>query len=537
MTIHRVKKLIFIYRYILLILGLAFLLRVIGITKSPPSLYWEEAALGYDAYAILKTGKDFHGNSWPIVAFESFGDWKPALYFYLIVPLIPILGLSEVAIRLPSILAGTLSVGLVYLIALQLRLSRRTAMASAMMLAIMPWHLQFSRAGFEVTVAVLLMLSGIWLILFSRQKPARMVLATMSLVLSMYTYHGLRLLAPLVGIVTVLFFIDRFWTQRWIYLAGLISFFLILPLLINLNSPQVRQRINETSLFSVSQAVVDTNQWRAEDGNSTLSRVVHHRYWYWLKEIIAGVTDHFTLNFLFINGDGNQRHQTGYFALLYHWMIIPLLAGWYSMYWKKKQLFWYLSTMIVISALPSAMTNSTPHTLRFLPAAPFMALLIGYGVIVVYKWIISLQWSGLKKVVLILALLIILGEWVAYGYDYFRVYPKRASQDWQYGYRQLMEYLEPMRNKYDQIVITRNEGRPSIYNWFYWQEDPLLVQAADPKVPQDQGEYLGYDNIVYGEQELSTNTLIVTTQPKDNLQLLRQINYLNGDTAFYVYEY
>jgi hypothetical protein len=217
-------------------------------------------------------------------------------------------------------------------------------------------------------------------------------------------------------------------------------------------------------------------------------------------------------------------------------MILPLLAGWYWLYWKKKHVFWYLSIMIVVSALPSALTNSTPHTLRFLPAAPFMAILIGYGVIVVYKWIISLKWSWLKKTFFIFALLIILGEWIAYSYDYFRVYPKRSSHDWQYGYRQLMEYLEPMRNEYDQIVITRNVGRPSIYNWFYWQEDPRLVQAADPKVSQDQGEYLAFDNVVYGENALLSDSVIVTTQPKDNLRLLQQINYLNGDAAFYVYE-
>ena len=45
-----------------LILLLAIFLRFFNLSNNPPSLYWEEAALGYDAYSILKTGKDFHGH-------------------------------------------------------------------------------------------------------------------------------------------------------------------------------------------------------------------------------------------------------------------------------------------------------------------------------------------------------------------------------------------------------------------------------------------------------------------------------------------
>ncbi|MBU1967161.1 hypothetical protein KKH50_02615, partial [Patescibacteria group bacterium] len=99
------KKRLFLILFSL-ILVLATGLRLYGITKFPPSLYWEEAALGYDAFSILRTGKDHHGNPFPIVAFESFGDWKPSLYFYAIVPFIKLLGLTELAVRLPAALSG-----------------------------------------------------------------------------------------------------------------------------------------------------------------------------------------------------------------------------------------------------------------------------------------------------------------------------------------------------------------------------------------------------------------------------------------------
>jgi 4-amino-4-deoxy-L-arabinose transferase-like glycosyltransferase len=92
---------------IILISIFSFSIRLYKVTESPPAPYWEEVALGYDAYSILKTGKDHHGNPWPVVAFESFGDWKPTGYFYALVPFIAIFDLSVLAIRLPSVFAGT----------------------------------------------------------------------------------------------------------------------------------------------------------------------------------------------------------------------------------------------------------------------------------------------------------------------------------------------------------------------------------------------------------------------------------------------
>ena len=54
------KKTLFIF-LIGIITFFAFAIRVFQLEKSPPAPYWEEVALGYDAYSILKTGEDIHG--------------------------------------------------------------------------------------------------------------------------------------------------------------------------------------------------------------------------------------------------------------------------------------------------------------------------------------------------------------------------------------------------------------------------------------------------------------------------------------------
>ena len=155
-----------------IILFLAAFLRFYRISSNPPSLYWEEAALGYDAYSILKTGKDWHGNSWPLVAFESFGDYKPSLYFYAAVPSIALFGLNEFAVRFPSAFFGTLTVLLVYFLIKE----RRVALVAALLLAISPWHLQFSRIAFESNVGLALNVFFVTFFLKGLKKPSFLII-------------------------------------------------------------------------------------------------------------------------------------------------------------------------------------------------------------------------------------------------------------------------------------------------------------------------------------------------------------------------
>jgi len=91
------------------IIILAAGLRLWQLGSVPPSPDWDEAALGYDAYSIMHTGRDEFGKFLPVVL-RSFDDYKPALYAYLAIPTVAMLGLNIFAVRLPSALFGIISV-------------------------------------------------------------------------------------------------------------------------------------------------------------------------------------------------------------------------------------------------------------------------------------------------------------------------------------------------------------------------------------------------------------------------------------------
>ena len=177
---------------ILLIVLISFSLRFYRLSDYP-ALNADEAAIGYNAYSLIETGKDEHGNPWPI-HFQSFNDFKPGLYFYLVIPFVKFLGLNEWAVRIPGALLGVATVFLLYLLVRQMFKDERLALVSSFFLAISPWHIHFSRGGWEVNTATFFIVLGLWLFIKALEKPKFFFLSAVSFALSLYTYHVARVL-------------------------------------------------------------------------------------------------------------------------------------------------------------------------------------------------------------------------------------------------------------------------------------------------------------------------------------------------------
>src|SRR3989344_4228696 len=128
---------------LVLILFLAFSLRFWKL-GSYPAINADEASIAYDAYSLIQTGRDQHGNSWPI-HFQSFNDYKPGFYIYLVIPFVKLLGLTEWAVRIPGALTGVISVWVLYLLVQEVFGKKDYSLATiaSFLLAISPWHVHF----------------------------------------------------------------------------------------------------------------------------------------------------------------------------------------------------------------------------------------------------------------------------------------------------------------------------------------------------------------------------------------------------------
>ena len=195
----------------LLIIFIGVILRFYQLGNNPPSLDWDETSIGYNAYSILKTGKDEYGSLFP-VSIRSFDDYKPPLTIYLTVPSIATFGLNEFAVRFPFAILGVLAVVVMYFLVKELlpkwekNKQQIIALTSAFFLSISPWHLQFSRAAFEGSIGLFFLMCGLWLFFKGLRSGRFLVIASIAFVLSLYSYHSFRLLIPLLLFFLTVFF-------------------------------------------------------------------------------------------------------------------------------------------------------------------------------------------------------------------------------------------------------------------------------------------------------------------------------------------
>jgi 4-amino-4-deoxy-L-arabinose transferase-like glycosyltransferase len=237
-------------------------LRFYQIDSIPPGLYQDEVSIGNNAYAILTTGKDEFGKSFPLV-FKSFGDYKMPLYIYGTAASIAIFGKNELAVRFLSAFSGTVTIFILYMLVQQLvninkeKLSiiyrKYLPLLSAFLLAIFPWHIQFSRAGFETNVGLCLFLIGVLLTIYYVNKKDIKILniAFFFFLLAFYTYHVYRVVIPLtLFILTCTFFYQHPKQRLQIFLLAIVSFFIALPMVFISLTGEGQTRFAQASAFS-----------------------------------------------------------------------------------------------------------------------------------------------------------------------------------------------------------------------------------------------------------------------------------------------
>ena len=487
----------------------ALLVRIIGLTSAPPAPYWEEVALGYDAYSIKETGKDHHGNFLPLKAVESFGDWKPAGYFYAIIPFLYIFDLGVVAVRMPSVVAGLLIVLGLYKIA---RFYSVNPYWAAFVAAISPWAIHFSRGGWEANMATAALLWGVYYgkkgLADKKMRAPELICSLLIFGIAVYTYHAARVIAPLLfaGLL-----IEHFLLQIPFSKRELLSFFqkngvilliitcigtaIIAPFAIDLSSAQVSSRFSETNIFTNQELTLASNQARDLSGNTKLSWLLYHRFVFYFSEVAQTFLSHLSPNFLFVSGDANPRHSPQFIGHLYYLDLVFLLIGLFGFVTYGKKTDFFLGYWLIIALIPASITQPTPHALRALAAMPVFLLVIAKGLTIMESWLKKQAHFWQKFSIGVVALyLVFFGQ---FWFFYQNVYPVLYAQEWQYGYAELYEkltfYEQEVENSDFPIYVTRKDGRPAMYYLFYRAVDPRLTQQLGKFVEKDQSEFLSFE--------------------------------------------
>ncbi|MBK7496697.1 MAG: glycosyltransferase family 39 protein [Candidatus Omnitrophica bacterium] len=182
------------------ILVLAATLRLVVLDKNPPGLFRDEARKAFSTWSLLTTGKDLTGRSWPLQVKELKAYTTP-FYHWFSIPFFSTLGVSVFSTRLLAALAGSLACLFVFLLAKEW-ISVSAGCWSALLLAISPWHLLFSRWANQGILMTVFIPAAVWLTVRAlREAGVKMwihsVLAALLWALSWNAYEPSRLFAPL----------------------------------------------------------------------------------------------------------------------------------------------------------------------------------------------------------------------------------------------------------------------------------------------------------------------------------------------------
>lgn len=461
---------------LILVLLLAVLLRLVFFNQSPPSLNWDEASLGYNAFSILQTGRDEWGKTMPLT-FEAFGDYKLPGYIYVAVPFIALFDLNEFSIRLPSIIAGILSVLFLYLIILEISKNKTWATASSLLLALSPMAVFLSRIALEANLALAFFIAGVFCLLISKKSTNFLTAAGILFGLTLFTYNSARVFIPLFLVTLFIFKFKKLKVMgRKILLpAAIFLIFASLAGYLALTQDSASRYywvaiVDEGAINSINQSRGDSTY------GPVLTKLIFNRYTYFTSHLITNYFSHFSPSFLFFEGGSNYQFSVPKTGLLYLIELPFLLFGIFKLRNNRTWALLFLS-WVLLSPIPASITRESPNVLRSIFLLGGLQAIVGYGFAEALRDMKGrLKSSGPVFAILIATLLFIQAG--IYFKIYFFEYPRKYSQSWQYGYKQIFQFVSEKENISNRpLYITKRYGEPHIFYLFYSKYNPATYQT------------------------------------------------------------
>ena len=362
---------------LLLILAVAAALRLWQIDSIPPGFHFDESFEGLEAWRIL-TDPGYR----PIFLTGNFG--VPPLNAYanaLMFGLFQLLGgeAGPTAMRVTAALFGVAGVAAVFGLANEMRRHEPGLPASfpflaAISLALLRWHIHFSRMGIEPVIVPLLWAGSAWLLLRGWRTGSWLsfLAAGVLLAAAIYTYQGAWIIPVLAAaLVLHLALSDRpQLAARWpgLLAAAGLALLLVLPL-----AALFRQ--NPDLLLLRPGQIAAVGQEGAAPAGLTAN------IWATLRMFGPGQT-----------GDLDPRRNLPGAPALNLWQAIPFYLGLGLALWHiRRPVYALLVVGLAGLLLPGVLSEYAPHFHRVLGAVAPAALLAGLGLAWIWQWG-SLRW-------------------------------------------------------------------------------------------------------------------------------------------------
>lgn len=531
---------------LLLILLFGLVVRIYNI--SYPPLLWDEASIGYNAYSILRTARDEHGQFLPLI-FKSFGDYKPGLYIYLTLPFVAIFGLSPLAVRLPSIILGSLLPLFAYIFTKKYSKNKYLPIIFSAIISFNPYNIHYSRGAWETNILTFELLIASFLFFEKKYLYSSIIFG-----LTLITYQSGKLASLLlIACLFVTNYSKSFFSKQF-FLKFLFPLFIFsLPILYGILFQQQGNRLEVVSLFSYPRNTEEVSLIKSETNNLDY-QLLHNDIIFFFRNFFYRYFNHFSPQFLLTQGDWqNPRHSAPYTGVLLFPSVIFLIIGIFkflstnysSKNFSSINLFFFL--WLIIAPIPASLTRDDIQATRIMNFSIPLCYFAALGIISTLKLLKKNKFFYLSiKLFIFLSYLL---SFISYLDLYHFHMIKKSPQAWLYGYKEAINYALASNDKETLNYFTDFYGQPYIYYLFYSHYSPQQYQLENHFSTDtiDTGKVHQVDNYIfenpnYNHLLLQKNRVLGVFSYDETIvqgidrQKLTPLSPINSISTFYGYK-
>ncbi len=473
------KKKIFL---IIAIVFIALIARLYKLNEVPIELFGDEIDVGLQAYSLLTTGKDYFGNSFPIM-FQSFEERRLPVFIYSAVPFVGIFGLNEWGVRLTGVFWGILGIVGIFLLGQKLY-NYKVGLASAFLLAISPWHLQYSRqAGIEAGLLLTFIIFALWSFLKGLDDFKWLLVSVVLFGISFYTYAISSLFTAIFAIVLLLLNYKKIFKYKASKIAftAVIGILILLPFAILTFQGKATERSSKISVLNDKELNDDIVTRRNIEKNDTSAKIWHNKVWTFSDKILANYFNAFSSNFLFFVGDPNLRHSYDK-GLLYLFQLLLIIFGIIYLVKEKKNPSLVIA-LLLIAPIPSVITiDGGYHASRLIILLLPLTLISALGSIYLLDNYKIPKYKLIASVIILLCMINV----TYYLHRYYNDWSRDSWRFWQSGYKEAITYIKRVDQDYSKIYFN-NTYETTLPRFLFWYEYNMSdFQKEFHKVPDNE---------------------------------------------------
>ncbi len=545
----------------LLLLALIFTIsisvRFYKIGKIPNGISPDEASIGYNAYSILRTGKNIYGENFPLF-FKFFDSNVGGLTIYSIVPTIFIFGLNDFSIRVVPAALGVLATIIIYLLArLLYPKDKYISYIAGLTFALAPWSVAISRAAFGHINIILFYLLFLLFLIFSISKKSKFIpLAALFLGLTLYTYLAAIIYLPLLLIVSGIVYRKELSKNLPILLFSFAILLLIsLPAIKYYYSPNSRARLTSISVFTPEIALpisISEMDYDQENGLPS-SNIIHNRRLVYLDELTGNYLKYLNLDYLFVNAK-----EVRYFYVnnvgLFHLIELPFfLFGLYTVAKRRTKSDQLILGLLLIGPVPAIITLGTAYPHRALLMLLAIQLISAVGMSQAFELLHKQRRKKFSLVVIIGLTAVYVLNVVFYLHQYFVHTPLEFTSEtdngaWYSTVRDVIPFINHNGGAYQKIIFTQAQPKlvPASYFLFYNRIDPKQFQDSISNLVKTNAPYQTIYNRmdkiefrpINWQQDKNLKDTLLIGYPKDFPQQTSNIvgkSYLPDGTVHFLF--